>query len=260
MKRQVVSSVLARGWLWSRSNAIGCTGYHFGSRADCDSVRGPLSDRMPVLPGMLVKSYAAEKELLSSTRANHLAVRSSGHDLLAKTFSGRRGLQAFASPQNALNLKPCVVIYDGVCHLCNAGVNWIIKADKKKAISFCALQSRAAQPYLLLCGLTREDVWRRFVFIEGPDSCHQGSTAALKVASYLPLPYSALSIFTIIPAPIRDAVYDYVAKRRYQWFGQSTECITPSEDVLDRFVDKLEIQERTRDGQYEEEQVNEKSG
>lgn len=228
---------------------------------------------------------SVEKELFDST---NLAVRSSGHDL----WSGRRGLQGFASPQNALNLKPCVVIYDGVCHLCNAGnmsflfywvvlesvalwetfvsvempslalagVKWIIKVDKKKTISFCALQSRAAEPYLLLCGLTRADVWRRFVFIEGPDSCHQASTAALKVASYLPFPYSALSILVVIPTPIRDAVYTYVAKRRYHWFGKSTECITPTEDVLDRFVDKLEIQERITDQeQSEEEQVNEKS-
>jgi predicted DCC family thiol-disulfide oxidoreductase YuxK len=137
-------------------------------------------------------------------------------------------------------------------------VKWIIKVDKKKTISFCALQSRAAEPYLLLCGLTRADVWRRFVFIEGPDSCHQASTAALKVASYLPFPYSALSILVVVPTPIRDAVYDYVAKRRYHWFGKSTECITPTEDVLDRFVDKLEIQERMTDQeQSEEEQVNE---
>lgn len=83
-------------------------------------------------------------------------------------------------------------------------------------------------------------------------------TAALKVASYLPLPYSALSIFMVIPAPIRDAVYDYVANRRYQWFGKSTECISPTEDVLDRFVDKLEIQERMTEKQ-DEEQVEEKS-
>ena len=86
-------------------------------------------------------------------------------------------------------------------------------------------------------------------------------TAALKVASYLPFPYSALSIFIILPAPIRDAMYDYVANRRYQWFGKSTDCLTPTDDVLDRFVDKLEIQERITEEQYEEEeeQVKEKS-
>jgi hypothetical protein len=69
-------------------------------------------DRMQALPTKSCSSV--EKELFDST---NLAVRSSGHDL----WSGRRGLQGFASPQNALNLKPCVVIYDGVCHLCNAG-------------------------------------------------------------------------------------------------------------------------------------------
>jgi len=63
----------------------------------------------------------------------------------------------------------------------------------------------------------------------------------------------------IIPAPIRDAVYDYVATRRYHWFGKSTECILPTEDVLDRFVDKLEIQERMTQEQDDEEQVKEKS-
>lgn len=208
---------------------------------------------MQAKPTILGQSYS--KDNCSSARGGS-AVGSQGHDLLP---CGRRSLQIYASPRNALNLKPCVVIYDGVCHLCNAGVNWVIRVDKKKAISFCALQSRAAEPYLLLCGVTREEVLRRFVFIEGPDSCHQASTAALKVASYLPLPYSALSIFMIIPAPIRDAVYDYVASRRYHWFGKSTECIIPTEDVLDRFVDKLEIQERMAEEQDDEERVEEKS-
>lgn len=94
---------------------------------------------------------------------------------------------------------------------------------------------------------------------KGIDMVSTMLTAALRVASYLPLPYSALSIFMIIPAPIRDAVYDYVATRRYHWFGKSTECIIPTEDVLDRFVDKLEIQERMTQEQDDEEQVEEKS-
>lgn len=68
--------------------------------------------------------------------------------------------------------------------------------------------------------------------------------AALRVATYLPFPYYGLSIFTIVPAPLRDAVYDFVARRRYNWFGKSSECIVPSDSVLDRFVDKLEIQEK----------------
>jgi len=143
-------------------------------------------------------------------------------------------------------LQPGVVIYDGVCHLCNAGVQCVIKADKYKKIRFCAVQSKAAEPYLIACGLDRKDVLRRFLFVEGPGSYHQASTAALKVLSYLPLPYSILSSFLLIPTPLRDAIYDYVANHRYDWFGKSTECIIPDNEVLERFIDREEMLERQR--------------
>ncbi|XP_020082596.1 uncharacterized protein LOC109706541 [Ananas comosus] len=139
-------------------------------------------------------------------------------------------------------LQPRVVIYDGVCHLCHRGVRWVIKADKYEKIRFCCLQSKAAEPYLRLCGVDREDVLRRFLFIEGPEAYYEGSAAALKVASYLPFPYSALSSLMIIPAPLRDAVYDYVAKHRYEWFGKEDKCIVMKDtDLLERFIDRDEM-------------------
>ncbi|XP_024533364.1 uncharacterized protein LOC9637324 [Selaginella moellendorffii] len=140
-------------------------------------------------------------------------------------------------------LIPRVIIYDGVCHLCNAGVKWVIDKDKDECISFCSVQSKAAEPYLIACGVGREDVLRRFIFVEGPGVCSSGSSAALRVASYLPFPYSALSSFLVIPAPLRDAAYDYVAKHRYRWFGRSDKCIVPSDEVLHRFVDRDELME-----------------
>ncbi|KAF3786220.1 Uncharacterized protein EJ110_NYTH25804 [Nymphaea thermarum] len=154
-----------------------------------------------------------------------------------------QGLSDTATP---CLLQPGVVVYDGVCHLCNKGVNWVIRADKYKKIKFCAVQSRAAEPYLNFSGVAREAVLRRFLFVEGPGLCHQGSTAALKVLSYLPLPYSVLSLLLVIPAPLRDGVYDYIANRRYQWFGKEDDCIIPNEEVLDRFIDRHEIFERLR--------------
>nr|XP_043626298.1 uncharacterized protein YuxK [Erigeron canadensis] len=139
-------------------------------------------------------------------------------------------------------LQPRVVIFDGVCHLCHRGVKFVIKADKDKKIKFCCLQSKAAEPYMRICGADREDVLRRFLFIEGPYEYHQGSTAALKVLSYLPFPYSALSTLMIVPAPIRDAIYDYIAKRRYDWFGKDTNCLVLKEkELLERFVDRDEM-------------------
>ncbi|KAL4185418.1 hypothetical protein AMTRI_Chr10g230600 [Amborella trichopoda] len=149
-------------------------------------------------------------------------------------------------------LQPGVVIYDGVCHLCHRGVRAVIKADKHRKIKFCALQSRAAEPYLLFCGLDRQSVLRRFLFVEGPGlPCHQASTAALKVLSYLPLPYSALSIFLVVPTPVRDIIYDYIAKHRYEWFGRAEDCIVPDGDVLDRFIDRDEMVERLKKGESE---------
>lgn len=72
--------------------------------------------------------------------------------------------------------------------------------------------------------------------------CVCGPAAALRVMSYLPLPYSALSTLLIVPTPIRDAVYDYVAKHRYGWFGKADECLVLKEkELLERFIDRDEI-------------------
>lgn len=123
----------------------------------------------------------------------------------------------------------------------------MIQADKDRMIKFCCLQSNAAEPYMRLCGVDREDVLRRFLFIEGPSLYHQGSTAALRVLSYLPLPYSALSTLLILPMPLRDAVYDYVAKRRYDWFGKEDDCLVLQEkELLERFIDREEMLDRSR--------------
>lgn len=148
-------------------------------------------------------------------------------------------------------LKPQVVIYDGICHLCNAGVRRVIKVDKYKRLSFCAVQSELAKAYLLVCGLTREDVLNRFLFVEGPGQFSQASTAALRVMLYLPFPYPILSILLVIPTPLRDAIYDYIARRRYKWFGQSTKCILPSDDILDRFVDREELVDNLKEREQE---------
>lgn len=139
-------------------------------------------------------------------------------------------------------LQPRVVVYDGVCHLCHRGVKWVIQADKDKKIKFCCVQSKAAEPYMRISGADREDVLRSFLFVEGPGLYHRGSTAALKVASYLPLPYSALRSLLIVPRPLREAVYDYVAKRRYHWFGKAADCLVLKEkELLERFIDWDEL-------------------
>lgn len=71
------------------------------------------------------------------------------------------------------------------------------------------------------------------------------STAALRVVSYLPLPYSALKAFAIVPSPLRDSVYDYVANNRYNWFGKAEDCLVLKEkELLERFIDRDELIDR----------------
>lgn len=71
------------------------------------------------------------------------------------------------------------------------------------------------------------------------------NAAALRVVSYLPLPYSSLSALMVVPTPIRDAVYDYVAKRRYDWFGKADHClILKDKELLERFIDREEMIEQ----------------
>lgn len=75
--------------------------------------------------------------------------------------------------------------------------------------------------------------------------CFSDPAAALKVLSYLPLPYSALSTLMVIPTPVREIVYDHVAKRRYDWFGKSEDCLVLQEkELLERFIDREELMDR----------------
>ncbi|KAG5050749.1 hypothetical protein HKD37_02G003253 [Glycine soja] len=165
------------------------------------------------------------------------------------------GLRCFNSSSSVLKgvttptlLQPRVLLYDAVSHLCHRGVKWVIRADKDRKIKFCCVQSDTAELYLRACGLEREDVLHRILFVEGLNVYSQGSTAALRVLSHLPLPYSALSALCVIPSPLRDGVYNYVAKRRYEWFGKADDYLVLQEkELLERFIDREELMSRDKD-------------
>ncbi|XP_062233208.1 uncharacterized protein LOC133930558 [Phragmites australis] len=191
----------------------------------------------PPLAALFRRGYAPRASASASAAAGDLVI-DEDPPRVASLSSAAAAVEATAPTV----LQPRVLIYDGVCHLCHRGVKWVIRADKHAKIRFCCVQSKAAEPYLRLVGMDREDVLRRVLFVEGPEAYYEGSTAALKVASYLPLPYSVLSSLLIIPAPLRDAVYDYIAKNRYDWFGKDDECIvTKDKEILERFIDREEM-------------------
>ncbi len=126
-----------------------------------------------------------------------------------------------------------VILFDGVCNYCNSMVNFVIKQDKQKLIKFSALQSNSGQDLLNKLDVPRDI--DSFVFIENGKAYLQ-STAALKVLQHLSWYWQWTQALWIIPKFIRDGVYNFIAKRRYKWFGKKESCMVPSQEVRSRFL------------------------
>src|SRR5215831_3495611 len=130
---------------------------------------------------------------------------------------------------------PYIVLFDGVCNLCNSSVQFIIKRDKKKKFLFGSLQGKAGQQYLEKYQLPTS-TFNSFMLIEG-EKLYTRSTAALKMLKHLGGIWSLFYCLIIIPPFIRDAVYNLIAKNRYRWFGKKEACWVPTPDLRSRFLD-----------------------
>jgi predicted DCC family thiol-disulfide oxidoreductase YuxK len=114
-----------------------------------------------------------------------------------------------------------IVRFDGVCNLCQASVQFIIRHDRQGRFKFAPL----------LTGETGT------VVVEIDGKVYTKSTAALQIARRLDGVWKAAYIFIIIPRPIRDAMYTYIANRRYRWFGRQEQCMVPTADIRVRFLE-----------------------
>lgn len=131
-------------------------------------------------------------------------------------------------------IKP-TVLFDAHCTLCHGAVVFIIQRDRAGYFKFASLQSGAGRRMLEASGRQATDV-DTIVLIEG-DRVSDRSTAALRIARKLDRLWPLLYIFIITPRPLRDAVYRWVARNRYRWFGRVEHCLLPTPDVRDRFVE-----------------------
>lgn len=128
-----------------------------------------------------------------------------------------------------------IILFDGVCNLCNGSVIFILQKEREPVFRFASIQSEAGQVLLEWCGLP-SDFNRAVVLIE-QGNVYLGSTAALKVGQQLRFPWSFFaSIGLIIPRFIRDWVYRQIARNRYWWFGKRDVCMVPTEDLRTRFL------------------------
>ncbi|MFO7674430.1 MAG: thiol-disulfide oxidoreductase DCC family protein [Lutibacter sp.] len=128
-----------------------------------------------------------------------------------------------------------IIFFDGICNLCNATVNFVIKHDKKAQFLFASFQSDAAKEILLHFNLKNLDV-NTVILVEG-QKVYNKSTAVLKIAKQLDGGTKAFYAFFIIPKIFRDRVYDFIAKNRYRWFGKRDSCLIPSIELKNRFLD-----------------------
>ncbi|UMB54479.1 DUF393 domain-containing protein [Lutibacter sp. A64] len=130
--------------------------------------------------------------------------------------------------------KNSIILFDGVCNLCNASVNFIIKHDKKEHFKFASLQSDAAKELLLQYNSKKINM-DSIILIEN-NNFYEKSTAALKISKKLNNGFSLLYLFIIIHPFIRDWVYNYIAKNRYKWFGKKENCMIPTPELKNRFI------------------------
>src|SRR5512141_276783 len=112
-----------------------------------------------------------------------------------------------------------IILFDGVCNLCNSSVIFILQREKNPVFHFASIQSEAGQELLEWCGLPRD--YSQAIVLIDDGKIYLGSTAALKIGKTLKFPWSFISyVGFIVPKVIRDWVYNQIAINRYQWFGK----------------------------------------
>ncbi|OHD72390.1 MAG: thiol-disulfide oxidoreductase [Spirochaetes bacterium RBG_16_49_21] len=127
-----------------------------------------------------------------------------------------------------------IILFDGVCNLCEASVNFIIKRDKKKKFRFVPLQSDAGAKLLEDAGIRTDRLDTLILLKHGIP--YTKSRGALEITRELDGLWRLLYAFIIVPRPIRDAAYSLIAKNRYKWFGKKDACMVPDDTVRNRFI------------------------
>ncbi len=127
-----------------------------------------------------------------------------------------------------------IILFDGVCTLCESSVRFIIKHDKAGLFKFAQAQSEIGKQ--MQSDLDIDALGAGTIILIKEGKTYYKSDAALEIARDLSGPWKPLVCFKIIPAPLRNAVYDVIARRRYRWFGKRDTCMIPDEAFKQRFL------------------------
>ncbi len=127
-----------------------------------------------------------------------------------------------------------IILFDGVCNLCNNAVDFVIKRDKKDRFKFGALQD-AASKSILKENKINQDYIDSIILVRG-DQIFYKSKAALEIAKNLSGLWPVLVVFNVVPSFIRDPIYDWIARKRYSWFGKKETCRIPTPEEKQKFL------------------------
>ena len=127
-----------------------------------------------------------------------------------------------------------IILFDGVCNFCNDKVNFIIKNDKKDVFRFVALQSETGQKIITYLGI--DSALDSIILYEPGYAYFIKSEAVFRIIKHLSSSVKLLLLFNFIPTSIKNLLYDFIAKNRYNWYGKNEQCMMPSEDIIGKFI------------------------
>jgi predicted DCC family thiol-disulfide oxidoreductase YuxK len=128
-----------------------------------------------------------------------------------------------------------IILFDGVCNLCNLAVQFVIKHDRKDVFRFVALQSELGQEIVVYIGIDSKNI-DSIILYEPGIAYYYKSEAALQIAKNLGGFFHFGTVFKIIPTSIANQVYDYIAKNRYKWHGKKESCTIPTAELKAKFL------------------------
>ncbi len=129
-----------------------------------------------------------------------------------------------------------IILFDGVCNLCNNTVNFIIERDKDDVFRFASLQSEIGQKLTSERGIDTDEI-DSIILIEPGVAYYQKSAAAIEISKHLSGNYSFLQYLKFLPEGLRDTGYDFIANNRYKWYGKKESCMLPTPDLQAKFLD-----------------------
>lgn len=129
-----------------------------------------------------------------------------------------------------------IILFDGVCNLCNRSITYIIARDKKDQFLFAPLQGTSAEKWIKERGIDTSKT-DSIILIDPGVAYYTRSSAAIKIGQSFGGGWKLLGIFEWVPTVIRDFFYDLVAKNRYRWFGRRDQCMIPTPQLQAKFLD-----------------------